>query len=145
MSATDLLSPMQPAANGLASPSGCALGAGLSRKEYMRLYRLKNRSKLTAQRKAWMTPEKEAAYGKLYRPQSQARKRRYYHERPEVCAAVKARVKRWVAANPDKRRDAGIKRVLAMRLQCAPSDIPEDFIALNRAHLKLKTELTKLK
>lgn len=145
MSATDLLSPMQPAANGLASPSGCALGAGLTRKEYMRLYRLKNRSKLTAQRKAWMTPEKEAAYSKRYYPQKQERKRRYYHEKPEVCASVKSRVKRWVAANPDKRRDASIKRVLAMRLQCATSDIPEDFIALNRAHLKLKTELTKLK
>lgn len=127
------------------SPQCSCVRGGLTRKEYMRLYRLKNRSKLTAQRKAWMTPAKEAAYSKRYYNQKQERKRRYYHEKPEMRSAVKDRVKRWVAANPDKRRDAGIKRVLARRLQCAPSDIPEDFIALNRAHLKLKTELTKLK
>jgi hypothetical protein len=127
------------------SPSaGCALVAGVPRVEYMRSYRLKNRIKLTAQRKAWMTHEKEAEYNRRYAAQKLQRKRKYYRERQEVCEAVKGRVKKWIAAHPDKRRDAGIKRDLAKRLQCKPSDIPQDFITLNRAHLNLKAELAKL-
>ena len=43
----------------------------MTRKEYMRLYRLKNRSKLTAQRRAWMTPEKQAEYDARYYQQKQ--------------------------------------------------------------------------
>lgn len=117
----------------------------MTRKEYMRLYRLKNRRKLTAQRRAWMTPEKEAEYNARYYQQRQESKKRRYHTREDVRQADKNRVKRWVVANPDKKKDSGIRRVLAAKLQCLPSDIPQEFIALNRAHLTLKSELAKLK
>ncbi len=117
----------------------------MTRKEYMRLYRLKNRSKLTAQRRAWMTPEKQAEYDARYYQQKQESKKSRYHTREDVRQSDKDRVKRWVAANPEKKRDSGIRRVLAAKLQCSPSDIPQEFIALNRAHLTLKSELAKLK
>ena len=117
----------------------------MTRKEYMRLYRLKNRSKLTAQRRAWLTPEKQAEYYAKYYPQKQESKRRRYRAREDVRQYDKDRVKRWAAANPDKKRDSGIRRVLAASLQCLPSEIPQEFIALNRAHLTLKSELAKFK
>ena len=126
--------------------AGCALVVkGLPIKEYRRLYRLKNRARLTAQRKAWMTPEKEAEYAKRYYAARQEGKRRRYHERPEVAAAMKARVARWIESNRDKHRNHQMKSELAKRLQCSPSDIPQDFIELKRAHINLQTELAKLK
>lgn len=126
--------------------AGCALVvAGLPKKEYMRIYRIKNRGRLTAQRKAWITPEKEAEYAKRYYAARQERKRRHYHERPKVAAAVKTRVARWIEANRDKHRNHQMKSELAKRLQCTPSDIPQDFIELKRAHINLQTELAKRK
>ena len=63
----------------------------------------------------------------------------------EVAAAVKARVARWIESNRDKHRNHQMKSELAKRLQCSPSDIPQDFIELKRAHINLQTELAKLK
>ena len=45
----------------------------------------------------------------------------------------------WIESNRDKHRNHQMKSELAKRLQCSPSDIPQDFIELKRAHINLQT------
>jgi hypothetical protein len=139
MSAPDALSPMQPAANGLASPSGCALPAWYvaikadPNRWAARMEKQRQRRAMAGIRDAERRAERER-WAAL--PSDHPRKRR---KPKRTAVAVKRKARKDIERLPDS---VVANRYLHMKVE----DCPKALIEIKREHIKLSRKLgTRIK
>jgi hypothetical protein len=121
MSAPDSVSPIKPAANGLASPSGCALD-----------------SRKASGRKRTATYRKTEKFKSTFSKWKESGGREYQRQWMAANRATKTKTLRPLT-------DGYVREVLTSRSILHRSEIPTSLVAIQRDHLQLKRELNKHK